>query len=343
MFTSIASIALLISMGIASPRVVGGQNPTPTQVARLVRFGPPDMACSGLLVAPGWAITAAHCEPVASIGNEVRVGFVSLDDLSTVGIVTDWVVHPVLDLALARIDPPIDTKLTPALIFGHEKPLPGTPWEATIMGWGYRTPKPSQGEWDSDQTVAQIATVSTVTPCKPQYEPAICVTSPFAMTCHGDSGSPLTGPDGAIYGIAQRGTRECPYGGTTTFTDITQAETKTFIEETVAGGIVAKFEWPKKEAKGIGIAGGWAFSDMAEIISPIELWIDNTYAISMPCCSDRGDVSMVFPEAFLLSGFAGIYNWSKLLSHGPHGLQITIIDTLGNQLKLEKNIEVGPP
>lgn len=335
-----SSLVLVVSLSLGQPMVVGGDKLTVGEAPWLARIGNiGEGACTGTLIAPSWVLTAGHCSVVSYIGSDVRIGTVSLDDPRPVNHVKSWVSHPTLDIGLINLESPVWD--VPTLSFvGDTEPQIGS-WNGSILGWGYRKPRKPDGTWDVDQSEAHIAAIDSVIECKPQYEPAICVTSQWSMTCHGDSGSPLIGLDNRIYGVAQRGTAGCPEGGTATYTSLSDKSIKDFVLTTVGGAIFANFEWPLDEVSGITLAGGWAFSSLAEVEPLVELWLDGEYAISMPCCSDRGDVSAEFPAATTFTGFAGVYNWSGLIGAGDHEAEIRVRDSLGNEKRLVKHIFVN--
>ena len=337
MFAALLTTVLALAT-LETPMLVGGNPYDDRPPEWLVRFDGEVGPCSGFLVAPAWIVTAAHCYRATETA---QVGIAHRKEDSITYSVVEWLTHPQWDnfrshdLALARIDPPAWGIQT--LRIGDSSPEIGD-WEGTTGGWG-------NYEWDPDNINIDIdeprwKEVTSIVECEHFLDVnAICLKLEEASVCHGDSGSPLVGADGLAYGIAVRiEDGRCGLGTLTTYTDLTWEGHKDWIEDTVAGGIRANLEWPPLSPSGISIAGGWAFSTGGEVMPLVELWIDGEYAISMPCCSDRGDVQGVFPETTLLTGFAGTFNWGELLTSGEHTLSAMVEDTVGNRLVLEKNI-----
>lgn len=340
----------LITMGaVEKPMLIGGQPYDADRASNLARLDGSLGPCSGLLIAPGWVLTAAHCEEAAV---EVRVGVLEFDPESDYHEVIEWHAHPSWDsslmtgdLALVKIHPPIWGK--PIVRFGKTKPPLG-PTSNTYGGWGeheftggypiLEVPFPKWGQLD------EIVDCDVARPGEPLLGgdgPSICAVDYEGDSCNGDSGSAMWGEDGLVYGIVVLGVRGCPAGANKLFTDLTDPGYQKWIRETIAGDIVANFEWPNSTVSSISIAGGWAFSEGSNIINLVELWINGEYSISMPCCSDRGDVKKVFPSADLLSGFAGIYNWPKLLPDGVSTLEALVYNELGDKLVLEKQVYIN--
>ncbi len=94
-------------------------------------------------------------------------------------------------------------------------------------------------------------------------------------------------------------------------------------------------------AGGIGLVSGWAFSNTpAATPSNIELRIDDTVPIDVPCCSSRGDVQAFFPERpwAAESGFGLVTNFN-LLPSGPHTFELTVEDTSGTSHTQSRSVE----
>ena len=100
-----------------------------------------------------------------------------------------------------------------------------------------------------------------------------------------------------------------------------------------AGAIVANLEHPTSAnvSSGIGNVQGWAFPTRPgdEIDPVIDVYIDGQFALEIPCCSDRGDVQAAYPNAPLMSGFGGSFNF-QALAPGQHTLEARIYSKLGD-------------
>jgi hypothetical protein len=110
--------------------------------------------------------------------------------------------------------------------------------------------------------------------------------------------------------------------------------------------IMTAFESPAdgQPVAGIGTVQGWAFSDTADVtITEVMLSVDGTFASTIPCCSERGDVAAAFPnapaESTLNSGF-GITQNFNLTGAGEHTLTLTITDSSGTQVARTHTVTV---
>lgn len=84
-------------------------------------------------------------------------------------------------------------------------------------------------------------------------------------------------------------------------------------------------------AGGIGVISGWAFSENSTAdIGRVSLRIDGEQTTDLgaeiPCCSERTDVTAVFPEAGEKTGFAALVNFNRVLG-GKRTIGIEIEDT----------------
>jgi hypothetical protein len=98
-------------------------------------------------------------------------------------------------------------------------------------------------------------------------------------------------------------------------------------------GIVQSFESPenRRAVSGIGVLRGWTFTDIpGQSIKGIRLLIDGQFGGVVPCCAQRGDVAVAYPEIpnALNSGWGLILNYGNL-TDGPHTLDIEIEDSAG--------------
>lgn len=331
------------SGAVETPQVVNGNDFEPGSVPWLVRLDGTIGPCSGVLLAPSWVLTAAHCEASAETA---LVGAVTLDDPDAPMIpVAEWYSHPNwdgknYDIAVARLATPLWGVQSMSL--ARSRPPVGL-WSGTAGGWGEKVYSGDYPYLDVDEP--QWSEIDEVLDCSSDlywrnYDPVVCAVSYLSPSCNGDSGSPLVGSDKKIYGIAIRGRRGCGIGTSTLFTDTSDPSVRNWIYKTISGGIVANMEWPSQTATGIELVGGWAFSTDGRIESLVSLWVDGLYSISMPCCYDRGDVRNVYPEADLMAGFAGLYNWTKLVGVGSKIVSFRVQDSQGNELRLERRVDV---
>lgn len=96
-----------------------------------------------------------------------------------------------------------------------------------------------------------------------------------------------------------------------------------------SGDIVALLEEPScAGAAGIANIRGYAFATEGELEPMVDVRIDGLHRLEIPCCSGRGDVQAVYPNAPRKSGFSGAFNWS-LLEPGTHEIALTFRSTSG--------------
>ena len=108
--------------------------------------------------------------------------------------------------------------------------------------------------------------------------------------------------------------------------------------------IIASLEEPNGSATGISLVRGWAFSTTpgASINTLIEVFVDGVSVLLVPCCSNRSDVRSVYPQAPLLTGYGGVFNYQNL-SAGTHTIAAVIRSSVGEQVTLSKQFDVVLP
>lgn len=109
-------------------------------------------------------------------------------------------------------------------------------------------------------------------------------------------------------------------------------------------GIVQSFESPenRRVVSGIGVLRGWAFTDISDqSIREIRLLIDGQLGGVAPCCTQRGDVAVAYPEipAALNSGWGLTLNYGNL-TDGPHVLGVEIEDSAGTLVAQSRPVTV---
>lgn len=102
--------------------------------------------------------------------------------------------------------------------------------------------------------------------------------------------------------------------------------------------IVGQLETPNDSVAGIGNVQGWVYTNTpgATLIQPFDVYVDGTKILSVPCCSERGDVQSVIPEAPLRTGFSGTTNWGREAGRGPVDVAVVVRDTAGGELILRR-------
>lgn len=107
----------------------------------------------------------------------------------------------------------------------------------------------------------------------------------------------------------------------------TQAELIGALEKPASG--------PVATASGIDNVQGWVFTTTpgATVQPLLDVFINGQFVMNVPCCSDRGDVRVVYPQAPLRTGYSGAFNFG-LLEFAQHHMEVVAHDTAGGTLTM---------
>jgi hypothetical protein len=112
---------------------------------------------------------------------------------------------------------------------------------------------------------------------------------------------------------------------------------------TTTSSIEMAFEGPNdtQSVAGLGVIRGWSFDARSgQRIKELQLFIDDTQVLTIPCCFPRGDVQAGFPQLpaqnTLNSGWGTAVNWGALAS-GTHVVQLRAESTFGHTLLTDKH------
>ncbi len=94
---------------------------------------------------------------------------------------------------------------------------------------------------------------------------------------------------------------------------------------------------------GIGVVRGWAFAQDGRV-KAVHLVVDGQELGTIPCCSERADVALAFPQSpqALQSGFGLALNFG-LLASGPHTLGVRVVGEEGSSLLLHHPVTAVRP
>lgn len=119
------------------------------------------------------------------------------------------------------------------------------------------------------------------------------------------------------------------------------ASTQTLVSE-----LQTVFESPSDDSTvaGVNVLRGWTFAPSGRSIQSVQLQIDETPPVSIPCCSDRPDVAQAYPGEpnARNSGFGITFNYGRL-SPGLHTLNVRVEDSTGSVSRLQARVTVVAP
>lgn len=346
-------------------QVVGGNPVTPGQFPFLVLVYNDESQCTGSLIADRWVLTAAHCEvPTGVLIGDAESGALGPGHVVQSLAVAQWIPHPGWnpetfdnDVALIRLAG--DATQYPPRLNGQVLYVPSpivlasTPATATssignvtIAGFGETDTgdAPPIAHWASG-----IPTFAASV-CDELFDGVSGVTQLcfgiYPSICDGDSGGAVFKSDAegfVQYGIVSFGAGEVACGELESVAAYVPAY-RSWIQSQIGGGTPAnpiRLGWELPPAATFGVASGvsnaqgWAFSSAGSITS-IRLLRNGQPFLSLPCCSERGDVQAAMPGAPLLSGFSAAVNWG--LNPGVQSLTLVVRDSAGNELRENRTI-----
>jgi secreted trypsin-like serine protease len=369
---ALVGAALAWALAVASesfaretPKVVGGDPVEIGQFPFLVLVSSDESLCTGSLIDDRWVLTAAHCdEPTDVLIGDSESGELGPGHVVESLAVAEWIPHPgwdpatfANDLALVRLAG--DATQHPPRLDGDVLYVPSpialasTPAQAassignvTIAGFG----ETDEGDVPPIAHWASGIPTFAASVCDELYDGVSGATQlcfgTYPSICDGDSGGAVFKSSGASfvqYGIVSFGAADVACGELESVATYVPAY-RSWIESRIGGVAPADpirlgWELPPAAAAGVatGVANaqGWAFSSAGSITS-IRLLRNGQPFLTVPCCSERGDVQAMVSGAPLLSGFSAAVNWG--LAPGTQSLTLVVRDSAGNELREDRTI-----
>ncbi|XP_034648532.1 trypsin-like [Trachemys scripta elegans] len=215
------AMLLLASVAAEDERIIGGQSCGRHQQAYQVALmgSPNTVRCGGVLINPGWVLTAAHCDTART--TNIRLGEYNLrqmDDSEQRRVAAKLIPHPNYNPTTKDNDIMLIKLITPVQLNNNVHPIalassaapPGSVCQ--VSGWGTTTsPQPS---FPALLQCAELRIVS-MAECRREYSSLVTdnmlcagVRQGGIDSCQGDSGGPLV-CGGTLQGIVSWGLEEC--------------------------------------------------------------------------------------------------------------------------------------
>ena len=330
------------------------------------------------MIAPRWFLTAAHCGdhgvPRSISLNPDNTGLVDLIAPHSFANVDVWIPHSQYagppsyanDIALVHVAPyvfhsgggeyPGIVPPEPIALATAPASTAGGIGDVSFAGFG----PTADGELPDYFVQATAVPTHPASACASSYGRAI---DPARELCFGNADQNVCGIDAGGPVVAGAGANARLVGVISTELAPPACGTKPALAAYVpgyagwiaqyvdggdsAGPIELSWELPPPSlqgfASGVSNVQGWAYSKVGTITSVRVLGQDGTSLLTVPCCSERGDVKDTFPEAPLLSGFAAAINWANLTS-AQTALTLVVRDSAGNErreLRVVKRVRLA--
>lgn len=361
------------------PQVVGGEPVTAGQFPFVVGVFSEGGACTGSLIRDNWVLTAAHCAafgtPVGVLIGDAVSGTDGPNHIVTLLPVAQWIPHPQYDdetndydIALIRLAS--NASQFPPRLNGAVQYVPqplqlaSTPsasgpsvGSVSLVGFGnvdnngpvvpnpgfafFATGLPSRAA--SDCSYLGAATNASRQLCYANYPNA----------CQGDSGGPVFQVRNNTFvqvGVVSYGAQTCGTGpSVATFVPGFVSWINQQIDGTPppppSSPIKYGWELPPPASQGVatGVSNiqGWTYSTAGSITS-VRIERNGQHFLTIPCCSERGDVKGSNPSIPVLTGFSAASSWG-LLGNGPTQITLVIRDSANNELRETRTINSVQP